>query len=102
MASLLLLLTMAASCGERCAAVLPVLGPDRVDLAREVLVELVCCPQRIRIATLAARHRQRTGTVAPCQQQCRWPFSSSWQHVAAKSTARTGWPRSGGGDREGR
>ena len=78
MASLLLLLTMAASCGERCAAVLPVLGPDRVDLAREVLVELVCCPQRIRIATLAARHRQRTGTVAPCQQRRRWPFSSTW------------------------
>jgi len=102
MASLLLLLGVAALCGERCAAVFPVLGPDRVDLAREILVELVCSPQRIRIATLAARHRQRTGTVAPCQQQCRWPFSSTWQHVAAKSTARTGWPRSGGGDREGR
>ena len=89
MASLLLLLAMAALCDERGAAVLPVLGPDRVleIVSREVLAELVCCPQRIRIATLAARHRQRTGTVAPCQQQCRWPFSSTWQHGAAKRTA---------------
>ena len=89
MASLLLLLAVAALCGERCAAVFPVLGPDRVleIVSREVLAELVCCPQRIRIATLATRHRQRTGTVAPCQQQCRWPFSSTWQHGAAKRTA---------------
>ena len=83
MASLLLLLAMAALCDERGAAVLPVLGPDRVleIVAREFLAELVCCPQRIRIATLAARHRQRTGTVdtvAPCQQRRRWPFSSTW------------------------
>ena len=80
MASLLLLLAMAALCDERGAAVLPVLGPDRVleIVSREFLAELVCCPQRIRIATLAARHRQRTGTVAPCQQRRRWPFSSTW------------------------
>ena len=53
MASLLLLLGVAALCGERCAAVFPVLGPDRVleIVSREVLAELVCCPQRIHIAT---------------------------------------------------